>query len=87
MSIQRPSNAVQAMIKEVTDVMVRHVGEGGITQVEVLAAFAILTGQALAMQDQRKMTPAQGMILIEQNIELGNFMMVETMLGKPQGRG
>ena len=84
---KEPSDALKAMIKELTDVMVKRVMDDNLSQVEVLAALAIMTGQALALQDQRTMTPAMGMDLIVTNIEFGNQTMVEQLLGKPKGSG
>jgi hypothetical protein len=39
---------------------------------EILAVTANLVGKVLAFQDQRTMTPTQGLKIISANIELGN---------------
>jgi hypothetical protein len=39
---------------------------------EMLALCAHLTGQMIALQDQRKLTPAEAMELVGKNIEKGN---------------
>jgi hypothetical protein len=51
---------------------------------ELLALTAHMVGQILAMQDQRKMTPAMGMKLIADNIEQGNREAIDG-LSKSEG--
>jgi hypothetical protein len=51
---------------------------------EILALTAHMVGQILAMQDQRKMTPAMGMKLIADNIEQGNREVIDG-LSKSEG--
>lgn len=45
---------------------------GALNAVELLAVAAHLTGQILALQDQRTMSPSQAMDIVAANIELGN---------------
>ncbi len=51
---------------------------------EILALTAHMVGQILAIQDQRKMTPAMGMKLIADNIEQGNREAIDG-LSKSEG--
>jgi len=54
---------------------------------EILAVVAHLTGQLVAMQDQRRFTPDAVMTLVSQNIEAGNRHAIEFLLGKTEGHG
>lgn len=47
---------------------------------EILALLAFMTGGAVAMQDQRKMTPAQAMEVVYRNLEAGNRSAVAAMI-------
>jgi len=57
------------------------------TAEQVLATLAVGVGQALALQDQRTMTPDRGLAIIEENIVLGNEMMVDALRNMTAGRG
>ena len=46
---------------------------------EILAIFAYTTGQIVAMQDQRTMTPSMAMTLVEANILDGNRSAVSEL--------
>ena len=39
---------------------------------EILAVVAYIVGQLIALQDQRKITPARALALVSYNIEAGN---------------
>lgn len=52
---------------------------------EMLAVAAYFVGQLLALQDQRRMTPAMGLQVISSNIEAGNAQAIEQSLGNPAG--
>jgi hypothetical protein len=52
---------------------------------EMLAVVAKLTGRVLAVQDQRKYTPARAIEIVSWNLELGNREMIESLLGAPAG--
>lgn len=45
---------------------------GEVTSMELLAVLAHTTGACIAMQDQRKVTPAAALELVAKNIEGGN---------------
>lgn len=59
---------------------------GEISNVEILALMAQVTGMVIAMQDQRTMTPDQAMDLVARNIEAGNASAVEQLFQAPAGR-
>lgn len=56
------------------------IAAGEISNAEMLALMAHVTGMVLAMQDQRTMTPSQGMEIIVRNIESGNRTAIEQLL-------
>lgn len=53
---------------------------------EALCLLAYMVGGALALQDQRTMTLADGMELIARNIEAGNITAIDTLLMAKGGR-
>lgn len=53
---------------------------------ELLAITAHLCGQLIALQDQRKMTPAMAIELVQQNLEQGNREVIDGLLKAPGGR-
>lgn len=58
----------------------------GLSQTEVLALLAYMTGQCIAFQDQSKMTSEIAMGIIAANLELGNTHAVEAFVKqKPSG--
>jgi len=63
--------------------MQAHVGELG--AMEVLAVLAHLVGQAIALQDQRKVTPAMAMDLVSSNIQQGNQEVIDGLLSATGG--
>ncbi|TIV36362.1 MAG: hypothetical protein E5V91_22815 [Mesorhizobium sp.] len=53
---------------------------------EILAVTCVLVGQLIAMQDQRRFTPAAVMQLVSRNIEAGNQRVIADLLKAPGGR-
>jgi hypothetical protein len=51
----------------------------------ILAVTANLVGRLIAMQDQRKYTPAQVMKMVGENIEQGNLEVIEGLLNEQTG--
>lgn len=51
---------------------------------ELLAVAANMLGKLVALQDQRKVTPATAMEIVAQNIEHGNKQVLD-QLGRTQG--
>lgn len=60
----------EQMYQELTGVIRKYTDK--MSGAEVLAILSVICGQALALQDQRTMTPERGMKLILANIEAGN---------------
>lgn len=52
---------------------------------EMLAVASYFVGQLLALQDQRKMTPAMGLEIVSSNIEAGNAQAIRESLGSTIG--
>jgi hypothetical protein len=60
--------------------------EGGAMDVaDILAVFSHMVGQLIAMQDQRKVTPAMALQVVQENMQQGNREMVESLLLAPGG--
>lgn len=58
------------------------------TELELLAIAANMLGKLVAMQDQRKLTPAQAMQVVATNIEAGNAQIVQQLAtGASAGNG
>lgn len=66
----KPTAAHRAFRDDAIALLRKHAGE--LDAKDMLALSAHLVGQILAMQDQRSMTPANGMEIIARNIEVGN---------------
>ncbi|MEN3144621.1 hypothetical protein ABDF71_21765 [Ochrobactrum sp. WV_118_8] len=64
-----------AFMDDLKAVLKKH-GED-LTASEMLAICAQLTGQVLALQDQRAMSPEMGIQIIGQNLEIGNSRAIE----------
>lgn len=56
-----------------------------VSSVELLAIAANMLGKLVALQDQRKMTPAQAMEIVAANIEGGNREAQQKLLGMKGG--
>lgn len=56
-----------------------------LSAIEILAIAANMVGKIVAMQDQRKVTPAMAMEVVAKNLELGNAQVIEE-LAKAPGR-
>jgi len=54
--------------------------------IEILAVLSNAVGKCIAMQDQTRYTADELLILVRNNIELGNKQMIERALGGPMGR-
>jgi hypothetical protein len=57
-----------------------------IDSAELLAITAQFVGMLIAMQDQRKMTPAMAMELVARNIEQGNASALADLTGPAEGK-
>ncbi len=74
----------EAFVADLRDVLNKHTGK--LDSSEMLALAAYLTGQILALQDQRKMTAERGLAIISANIEAGNAHVISDLRDKPGGR-
>ena len=54
--------------------------------IEMLVIVSQLVGNLTALQDQRKYTAEEVMELVAGNIEIGNLMTVQTILGQTEGQ-
>ncbi|TIL36206.1 hypothetical protein [Mesorhizobium sp.] len=52
---------------------------------EILAVVSAFVGQLIAMQDQRRFTPAAVMQLVQNNIELGNRQAIDKLINEAGG--
>lgn len=52
---------------------------------ELLALLSHLVGQVVALQDQRKVTPAMAMEVVQSNIEQGNREVIDDLLNTTGG--
>lgn len=52
---------------------------------ELLAVTAHLVGQLIALQDQRVMTPAMAMEIVQTNLEQGNREVIDGLLNSTGG--
>lgn len=52
---------------------------------EILAITAQIVGMVIAMQDQKKITPAMAYEVVAQNIEAGNRAIIEDLLNSAGG--
>lgn len=60
--------------QEIVALVNRHADQ--MTPMEILAIAANMLGKLLAVQDQRRITPAEAMEVVARNIEEGNAQMV-----------
>lgn len=80
----KPTKEHRAFRDDVIELLRKHAGE--LPADEMLALASHLVGQLLALQDQRKITPALGLKLIGENIEAGNAEVVNGDIQNPLGR-
>ena len=80
-----PSPIDEAFRHEMLAVLTKHVGSMPADRMLAVAAYTV--GQILALQDQRTMTPSQGMTIIKSNIEAGNAHVIDDLKNKRAGCG
>lgn len=80
--LEKLDQAKRAVMME----MKRQADLHALSQEDVLALCAFMTGAVIAGQDQRKMTPRQAMALVSLNIEAGNRAAIDVTLGETKGR-
>lgn len=82
----QPSQRTLEIRKAITDTLQAELKKGDIPSDHVVAILAHLTGQAMALMDQRIYTPADAIFLVQTNIETGNAEIVAQLRdGKPAG--
>lgn len=57
-----------------------------LTPEELLAVSSQLVGQLVALQDQRRISPAEAIAIVESNMEIGNAMAIERLATEVAGR-
>ena len=68
----KPTAAHRAFRDDAIALLRKHAGELDAKDMLAMSVAANMLGKLVAMQDQRKMTPAMGMETIARNIEVGN---------------
>jgi hypothetical protein len=76
--ILRPGPKHTAFRDDVVAVLRKHAAH--LSAPEMLALSAHLTGQIIALQDQRSMSPDRAMEIVAQNIEQGNKEVITGIL-------
>lgn len=56
-----------------------------LSAMELLALASQMVGNLIALQDQTKVTPDMAMLVVRENIEIGNATAIQTLLGKTDG--
>lgn len=83
MNAIRPTQQHLAFRTSLEGVLRQHASE--LDAIEMLALAAHMVGQIVAMQDQRRYTPAQVMELVANNIELGNRSVIDNLMSQTGG--
>ena len=83
MKAQPPTPAQQAFREDMIAAMRKH---QQLRPDEMLAVAAYFVGQLIALQDQRKVTPAAALALVSANIEAGNQHAVRDLVEAPGGK-
>ena len=81
-SVHNPARRHLAFRDDAIALLKKHAGD--LDGAEMLALSAHLVGQIIAMQDQRKVTPAMALEIVSKNIEQGNGEVLAG-LRKPAG--
>lgn len=82
MKLQKPTAQHAAFRDEMIAVLKKHTAI--LPAVECLAVAAYTVGQLIALQDQRKVSPAMAFEIVAQNIEQGNADIISD-LGEHKG--
>lgn len=79
-----PGPEHQALMSDLKAVLKKH-GDN-LRADTILAICAQLTGQVLAMQDQRVMTPDAALAIVGANIEIGNAAAIQELMSSVNTR-
>lgn len=73
----QPTSAHIAFMNDLKATLVRHTD---LDAMELLAVASQFVGNMIALQDQRRVTPAMAMELVANNIQIGNQAAVDNIL-------
>ena len=79
--LAKPEHAVA--YRDICALVSKHAGK--MSSRELLAVAANMLGKLIAMQDQRKLTPAEAMEIVIKNIEHGNQQLLQQLLESKGG--
>lgn len=77
MSLRPSKSEHEVFYQDLVKLLDKHAGK--LTAIEMLAVAANLVGKLMAMQDQRKVTPALAVETVARNIEQGNQQAIEKL--------
>lgn len=77
MSIRLAKPEHEVAYQDLCNLVRRHADK--LTELELLAVAANMLGKLVALQDQRKTTPAKAMEVVAQNIEYGNKQVLDEL--------
>lgn len=84
MKLVKPTVPHEAFRQDFNALLAKH--GASMSAQELLAVSAYFVGQLVAMQDQRRMTPADAIELVQVNLAQGNHDVIAARLGKAAGR-
>jgi hypothetical protein len=77
MSIHKANPEHEVAYNDLTELLRKHAGH--VSAIEMLAIAANLVGKLVALQDQRKVTPAMALKIVGMNVEVGNLQAIEQL--------
>lgn len=77
MSLHPTNPSHEVAYQDLCELVKKHASS--LNAMEMLAIAANMLGKLIAMQDQRKITPAQAMELVARNIETGNKQVIDQL--------
>lgn len=78
MKSMEPTPELVAAMDDMKGVLAKH---QHLSAMQMLALASQFVGNLIALQDQRKVTPAMAMEMVAKNIEIGNQVAVEGVMG------
>jgi hypothetical protein len=84
MSVHLAKPEHEVAYQDLTKLVSKHAGK--LTPLELLAIAANMLGKLVALQDQRKTSPAMAMEVVAQNLENGNKQVLD-QIAQTHGRG
>ena len=80
MRTKAPTPDLVAFVNDLKGALARH---KHLAPQEMLAGASQLVGNLIALQDQRRMTPAMALDVVQANIEVGNRMAMAEVASAP----